>query len=98
MSEIDWMAIGIAAVGVLVTTGGGLLSLVSDPDRPARFLPVYLVAICLFCGGLGLILKCQDVGGWVDRKINPPAKTEQTTSIDRSNVIRTDSNGDRFTA
>lgn len=98
MSEIDWMAIGIAAVGVLVTTGGGLLSLVSDPDRPAKFLPVYLVAICLFCGGLGLILRCQKVGGWVDQIVNPPAKTEETASRDRSNVTQTDYHGNRFTA
>lgn len=79
MGEIDWLAVGIAVLGMLVTTGGGLLSLVSDPERPARFVPVYLVAITLFCGGLAMVLWCETAGDWVRTQTNPPAKETSTT-------------------
>lgn len=60
MGELDWMAVGIVVVGLLITTGGGLLSLIPDPGRPARFVPVYIVAMALFAGGLWLVVNSED--------------------------------------
>lgn len=55
------IAIGVAIVGMLVCTGAGLLSLTPDPERPTRFLPVYLVAMTLYVGGLYLVLWCDEL-------------------------------------
>lgn len=66
----DWMAgsglaVVAAVVGAVVCTLGGLLSLTPDPERPLRFVPVYVVSLAIFLGGLGLILWCEQVADYV---------------------------------
>ena len=66
----DWFAeYGLATVvvvaGVVVSTLGGLLSLTPDPERPLRFVPVYIVSLAIFLAGLGMILWCEQVSDFV---------------------------------
>ena len=66
----DWFATyGLAAlmvvVGIVISTGGGLLSLTTDPEQPAKFIPVYLVSMTIFLAGLGLIMWCAQVAKYV---------------------------------
>lgn len=60
----NWMAIAAVIGGIVVCTFAGLLALTPDPERPARFLPVYLIALLLFLLGLSLILWCESVHEW----------------------------------
>ncbi len=71
MGEIDWLAVGLVIVGILVTTGGGLLSLLPDPERPVKFVPVYVLALLLFCGGLALVLWSQEAGQYLTGNADP---------------------------
>lgn len=60
----NWMAIVWAAAGMIVCTMGGLLSLMPDPERPQRFVPVYLMALVIFVIGLAIIVRCQQLAEW----------------------------------
>lgn len=66
-----WLTIIWAVTGMIICTAGGLLSLTPDPEKPGRFIPVYLVAMLMFITGLGMIVRCQtflsdanEVGGY----------------------------------
>jgi hypothetical protein len=61
----DWFAnngwtVASVIAGIIVCTSGGLLSLTPDPEKPLRFVPVYVVSLALFLCGLGMILWCND--------------------------------------
>jgi hypothetical protein len=49
------LQISCLVLGVVVATGGGLLALLADPDRPVQAVPVFVVAGTIFCGGLALL-------------------------------------------
>ena len=53
----------LAIVGMLVCTGGGLLSLTPSPERPLVFIPVYLSSLLIFNCGLAMILWCSEISG-----------------------------------
>ena len=61
-----WPMIALLA-GIALCVGGGLLGLVPNPERPARFVPVYLVAAALFLVGMALVFWFQRVGESVAR-------------------------------
>ena len=61
----DWFAsngttAACVVAGIVICTLGGLLSLTPDPERPLRFVPVYIVSLALFLCGLGLIMWCDE--------------------------------------
>lgn len=58
-------AIATAIVGMLVCTAGGLTALTGDPDHPASFVPIYLVAALLFITGLVAMTWSPEIGAWV---------------------------------
>lgn len=43
-------------VGMAICTGAGLFAMTPDIEQPKRFIPIYLVSIVLFVGGLFLIV------------------------------------------
>ena len=58
----------ILLLGIGVCVGAGLLALVPNVERPARFLPVYVLTGALFLGGLAMILWCQPIADYVARR------------------------------
>jgi hypothetical protein len=56
-SEPKILALQITCMvlGIVVSTSGGLLALLADPDRPVQAVPVFVVAATIFCGGLALL-------------------------------------------
>lgn len=64
MSEwLNEYGLSLAAVvaGVIVCTLSGLLSLTPDPEKPAKFLPVYALSMALFLFGLALVMRLEPV-------------------------------------
>jgi hypothetical protein len=66
----DWfagngLAVVAAIAGIVLSTLGGLLSLTPDPERPLRFVPIYILSLTIFLAGLGLILWCDQVSEFV---------------------------------
>jgi len=64
VSEFFWnygLSIILGIAGMLVCTGGGLLALTPDPERPAVFVPVYVASLLIFIAGLALIMWCGNI-------------------------------------
>ena len=59
-------------VGVALCVAGGLLGLVPNPEKPARFVPVYVLAAVLFLGGLALVFWFQRAGESIARLAAAP--------------------------
>lgn len=65
MSQTTALQIVTLVLGIGVCTGAGLLSLVPDPERPAKFVPVYAVAVALFLAGLAALFWFQPIGTYL---------------------------------
>ncbi len=53
------------ALGIVVCTLGGLLAMTGDLERPARFVPVYLLAMIMFFAGLALMVWSLEAGEYL---------------------------------
>lgn len=69
----NWEAITAAVIGMVVCTLGGLLAVSADRERPALFVPAYILAVGLFLGGLMLILFSETIVAdgmkWLDGNV-----------------------------
>ncbi len=63
----NWLSLVAVVVGAVLCTLAGLLSLTPDPEKPAKFLPVYLLSIVLFLVGLALVMRLGIVMQFVEQ-------------------------------
>lgn len=66
----NWMSVAAVVVGIVLCTGAGLLALTPDPEKPAKFLPVYVLAMLLFLVGLALVMRLEVVMQIPERFLN----------------------------
>lgn len=63
----NWLALAAVVAGAVLCTLAGLLSLTPDPEKPAQFLPVYLLSVVLFLVGLALVMRLGIVMQFVEQ-------------------------------
>lgn len=59
------------AVGIAIATGGGLLALRADVDRPLQCIPVFTAAVLVFLGGMALLCWFSPIAAEVADKVDP---------------------------
>ena len=63
----NWLSLAAVVTGVILCTAAGLLSLTPDPEKPAKFLPVYAISMLLFLVGLALMMRLDFVMEMAER-------------------------------